>query len=175
MRGYRAPGFSITQETLWAFDEIVDAGYTFDSSIFPGRHGHGGIRKASRSPSVIRCSGGELIEFPLTVADTPLGPQCFFGGGYLRLTPLPLVEAMAARVRSEGRSVIWYIHPREIDPDHPRLPMPLQRRFKSYVNLHSTTRKLKVILESGTFATMGELAASISTPSADLHMSPLAG
>jgi polysaccharide deacetylase family protein (PEP-CTERM system associated) len=175
VRGYRAPGFSITREILWAFDEIVDAGYSFDSSIFPGKHGHGGILKASRTPSAIRCSAGYLIEFPLTVADTLLGPQCFFGGGYLRLAPLSLVQMMAAKVRSEGRSVIWYVHPREIDPDHPRLAMPLKRRFKSYVNIHGTAAKLKTILESSSFVTMGELAAGFSVPAADLHTGSLSG
>lgn len=164
VRGYRAPGFSITPETLWAFDEILDAGYIFDSSVFPAAHGHGGFPDSSRSPYVIHTSGGSLIEFPITVADTPIGPQCFFGGGYLRLFPLWLVKAMAGRVRQAGRSVIWYIHPREVDPHHPRLAMPLNRRFTSYVNLRATTTKLNSILQSGSFTTLGELAARIPVP-----------
>jgi polysaccharide deacetylase family protein (PEP-CTERM system associated) len=156
--GYRAPGFSITCQTPWAFDEIAEAGYRYDSSVFPARHGHGGIPEASRSPWRIECSSGQLIEIPVSIADTLLGPQCFFGGGYLRLFPLGLVQAMGRRVRNEGRGVIWYIHPREIDPDHPRLSMPLKRRFKSYVNLRGTANKLQAILRSGSFVTMGELA-----------------
>jgi hypothetical protein len=42
--------------------------------------------------------------------------------------------------------VMFYIHPREIDPGHPRLPMGAWRRFKSYVNLRSTESKLEDIL-----------------------------
>jgi polysaccharide deacetylase family protein (PEP-CTERM system associated) len=162
VRGYRAPGFSITRNTPWALDEVAEAGHIFDSSIFPAPHGHGGIPDATRHPYVHRTASGNLIEFPISVADTPFGPQCFFGGGYLRLSPIWLIQAMANRVRAEGRGVVWYIHPREIDPDHPQLSMPLQRRFKSYVNLRSTARKLRTILAGANFATLGELALQMS-------------
>lgn len=163
--GYRAPGFSITRENLWALDEIVEAGYLYDSSVFPARHGHGGIPGAIMRPWAIQCSVGTLTEFPISVVETPMGPQCLFGGGYLRLAPLGLTMRMAERVRKEGRSVIWYIHPREIDPDHPRLPMPLHRYFRSYVNLRGTRKKLRKILRSAQFETMGALARQISVTS----------
>jgi len=162
VRGYRAPGFSITRDTPWAFDEIIQAGYIFDSSVFSAPHGHGGMPGAPRHPYVIRSATGTLIEFPISIADTPFGPQCFFGGGYLRLIPLWLIQAMAKRVRNDGRGVIWYIHPREIDPDHPRLKMSLKRRFRSYVNLRGTAGKLKAILRTGNFVTCSELALRLS-------------
>lgn len=162
VRGYRAPGFSITRRTHWAIEEVAAAGYSFDSSFFPANHGHGGIPEAPRYPHLQQTPSGVLVEFPISVADTPFGSQCFFGGGYLRLSPLWLIQTMAKRVRQDGRGVIWYVHPREIDPDHPRIPMPLKRRFKSYVNLRSTVPKLKTILASAEFATLGELAVQIS-------------
>jgi hypothetical protein len=68
---------------------------------------------------------------------------------------------MARRVREHGHGVYWYIHPREIDPGHPRLQMPLKRRFRSYVNLRSTVGKLKSIVRNGNFATFSELAIRI--------------
>ena len=162
--GYRAPGFSITAQTPWAFEEIVEAGYTFDSSVFPASHGHGGMPGSPRHPWILRTSSGSLVEMPISVADTPFGPQCFFGGGYLRLFPMWIVHVMANQLRNQGRGVIWYIHPREIDPDHPRLEMSAKRRFRSYFNLHSTRPKLRSVLASGNFATMGEIAARISSP-----------
>ena len=33
--GYRAPSYSISHQTPWAFDELLEAGYRYDSSIFP--------------------------------------------------------------------------------------------------------------------------------------------
>jgi polysaccharide deacetylase family protein (PEP-CTERM system associated) len=162
VQGYRAPGFSITRATPWAFDEIIEAGYTYDSSVFPDHHGHGGIPGSPRRPYVIHSAAGHLIEFPISIADTPFGPRCCFGGGYLRLLPLWLVMAMAERVRNDGRGVIWYIHPREIDPSHPRLEMSFPRRFKSYVNMRGTARKLKAILESRNFATFKDFTLRMS-------------
>ena len=35
---YRAPAFSITEKTLWAFEVLADLGIEYDSSIFPAAH-----------------------------------------------------------------------------------------------------------------------------------------
>jgi hypothetical protein len=71
---------------------------------------------------------------------------CFFGGGYLRLFPYSIIKKMAARASQESRPVIYYVHPREIDPDQPRLSMNYYRKFKSYVNLKSTESKIKRLI-----------------------------
>ena len=55
-----------------------------------------------------------------------------------------------------GRPVVFYVHPREIDPHHPRLDMGLLRRFKSYVNLDTTEKKLRQILSTFEFTTFAE-------------------
>lgn len=39
-----------------------------------------------------------------------------------------------------------YVHPREIDPEHPRLPLSARRKFTSYVNLRTTRPKIRQIL-----------------------------
>ena len=33
--GYRAPAFTITLDTLWALDVLVECGFRYDSSVFP--------------------------------------------------------------------------------------------------------------------------------------------
>lgn len=62
--------------------------------------------------------------------------------------PYFLIKKMALKVLKENRPVVFYIHPREIDPNHPRLAMNLKRRFKSYVNLSTTERKINKILDT---------------------------
>jgi hypothetical protein len=84
---------------------------------------------------------------------------CFFGGGYLRLFPYPLVKHMSRAVLEQGRPVIFYVHPREIDPGHPRLPMSASRRFKTYVNLDTTERKIRQILADFPVTTFGDYLA----------------
>jgi polysaccharide deacetylase family protein (PEP-CTERM system associated) len=144
--GYRSAGFSVTDKTQWFFEALVEAGYRYDSSVFPATRGHGGMESSPREPHFIERNGARIFEFPITVADFAGKPMCFFGGGYLRLFPYWLIRRMSRQVLSEGRPVVFYIHPREIDPAHPRLPMSAARRFKSYVNLKSTEQKLERIL-----------------------------
>ena len=143
--GYRAPGFSTTDETPWFFDALAEAGYQYDSSVFPAQRGHGGMPQGRREPHRV-ADHEALLEFPITVANLLGKPTCFFGGGYLRLFPYWLIRKMALQVLGEGRPVVFYVHPREIDPAHPRLPMGRIRRFKSYVNLETTEAKLRRIL-----------------------------
>ena len=65
--GYRAASYSITQESLWALDILAEAGFTYDSSIFPVRHDRYGIPDAEERPHVLKTpSGYALTEFPLS-------------------------------------------------------------------------------------------------------------
>jgi polysaccharide deacetylase family protein (PEP-CTERM system associated) len=151
--GYRAPGFSVTSETPWVFDVLIEAGYEYDSSVFPARRGHGGLDDGQLKPYVYTGSNGSLVEFPVSVVNVMGRNMCFFGGGYLRLFPLPIIRSMADKVLLEGRPVIFYVHPREIDKEAPRLPMGLTRRFKSYVNISTTRKKISSIMDSYDFCT----------------------
>ncbi|MGB8440238.1 MAG: DUF3473 domain-containing protein, partial [Candidatus Acidiferrales bacterium] len=108
------------------------------------------------APYRIGNHASDLLEFPITVTRVLGRPLCFFGGGYLRLFPYALVKRMARKVLQEGRPVIFYVHPREIDPSHPRLPMNWMRSFKSYVNLGTTEDKIRRLLSEFSFKTFRE-------------------
>lgn len=164
--GYRSPGFSVVEDTPWFFDVLIEAGYAYDSSVFPAPRGHGGMRSGLYAP--YRTGDGErgLIEFPITITKFLGKPFCCFGGGYLRLFPLFIIEKMTRKVLAEGRPVVFYIHPREIDALHPRLPMGFARRFKSYVNLSSSEHKLRSLASAFAGSTFREYLAAISGCSA---------
>src|SRR5580704_1661042 len=147
VRGYRASGFSVTDKTPWFFEELSRAGYYYDSSVFPAKHGHGGMESATRTPYIVGAEGQKVLEFPMTVADFAGNAMCFFGGGYLRLFPYWLIRRKTRQVLDSGSPVVFYLHPREIDPEHPRLPMSYSRRFRSYVNLRQTEEKVMQLLD----------------------------
>lgn len=172
--GYRAPGFSITKDTPWAMEMLVRAGYRYDSSLFPASRGHGGLEGAEPAPHFVETAAGTMVEFPISVAEVMGKRVCFFGGGYLRFFPMSLIRRMAQRVNDLGRPVIYYIHPREIDPHHPRLPMGRVRRFKSYVNLSSTRGKLVSILREQRLASFRDWMLKSSLPDASLSKLPVA-
>lgn len=154
--GYRSAGFSATERTPWFFDALLEAGYQYDSSIFPGPRQHGGMIGASRTPHIVRTGAGSIFEFPISVVDTLGRAICFFGGGYLRLFPYRVIRQMANRVIRDARPVVFYVHPREIDPHHPRLPMPIHRHFKCYVNLETTKGKIERLISEFPFVTFQE-------------------
>lgn len=157
VRGYRAPGFSVTEETPWFFDAVAEAGYRYDSSIFPGERGHGGLPGAKAVPHIVPTVYGNLVEFPISLASMFGRPMYFFGGGYLRFFPYALIHAKAKSVLAEQRPVVFYLHPREVDPGHPQLAMSAKRRFMTYHNLRSTMPKMRRLLGDLPMATFGEL------------------
>ena len=146
VRGFRAPAFSVTEHTPWFFEKLVEAGYGYDSSVFPAPHQTGGFATTRLEPHGVQTASGTIAEFPITAVRVFGRPMCFFGGGYLRLFPYRIIRTMAHTALNEGRPVIFYVHPREIDPEQPRLPLSARRKFTCYVNLGTTRPKIRQIL-----------------------------
>ena len=58
---YRAPGFSITEATPWAFEVLAEAGITHDSSVFPAYRAHGGFPSfPSHVPTIVNYSQKDM-------------------------------------------------------------------------------------------------------------------
>jgi polysaccharide deacetylase family protein (PEP-CTERM system associated) len=153
--GYRASGFSVTRATPWFFERLMQAGYRYDSSVFPAPRGHGGLPDGSLAPYQVN-QDSNFMEFPASVERVAGKPVCFFGGGYLRLFPYVVIRSMTRRVLRQGRPVIFYVHPREIDLESPRLAMGWKRRFKSYVNISTTQTKIRRVLSDFEMVTFRE-------------------
>jgi polysaccharide deacetylase family protein (PEP-CTERM system associated) len=150
IRWYRAPSFSITRGVEWAFDVMSELGFTHDASLFPAPRGQGGYACQPGPHKFLSPRGTSILELPMSVARVGLGPirkrMCYSGGGYLRLLPLSLIEQGMDQERAAGRATVVYLHPRDFAPDCPRVPMPLHRRFRSYVGLETTESKLRALL-----------------------------
>jgi polysaccharide deacetylase family protein (PEP-CTERM system associated) len=151
--GFRCPGFSVTPGARWVFETLIEAGYLYDSSVFPARRLHGGLPGAALVPTLISTPSGKIAECPITVATLLNCRVCVFGGGYLRVAPLWAVLTLAERVLAERRPVVFYLHPRDIDANQPRLPMPARRRLRTYAGLKGTEHKLAAILTRFPFTT----------------------
>ena len=153
---YRGSGFSITPENEWALEVIAECGFKYDSTIYPGRHGHGGHPGFSSDPVAItfKKSGRKLFEFPISVERVFGVKMCFSGGGYLRLLPYPIIRKKFKAFNVKQRPVMVYLHPRELDPLTPHLKMPIRRRFKCYINVKSTEKKLTRLLKDFRFGTL---------------------
>lgn len=160
--GYRAPSYSITARSLWAFEVLVEEGHRFDSSVFPVYHDTYGIPDAPRFPYTVTCGAGAIEEFPLSTLAVGPGGRGYrlpiAGGGYLRLFPAPLIRWGIGRInRCERQPAVLYLHPWEIDPGQPHIEAGWKSRFRHYNNLHRTEAKLRHILTGMRFGTMGEV------------------
>jgi polysaccharide deacetylase family protein (PEP-CTERM system associated) len=150
IRGFRAPSFSITRKTLWAADILRESGMEYDSSVFPVRfHPEYGIPDAELGPYLL--SEG-LTELPMSVAEV-LGrriPCC--GGGYFRLYPYAVTRSLMRTCNRQGRPVMFYLHPWEIDPEQPRvLGLSWSKRFRHYNNLDKTQERMERLLQDFSF------------------------
>jgi polysaccharide deacetylase family protein (PEP-CTERM system associated) len=116
--GFRAPDFSIREDSFWAFSVLAEEGIVYDSSIYPITGPRYGMRSAFREPWLIRCpAGGGLIELPLTTVEW-LGVRApVAGGGYFRLLPYVLTRAAIRRVNRAGMLANTYFHPYELDTE----------------------------------------------------------
>lgn len=157
IRGFRAPGFSITEKAPWAFDVIKESGYQYDSSVFPAARGHGGIADSPLGPYFIETRSGHLLEIPMSIVEIFGRRTSLFGGGYLRLANKMMIKWGIDKLQTSGRPLIVYVHPREIDPAQPHLPLSLLRQFKCYVNLNTTLPKLKWLCKNYSLLTMLEM------------------
>jgi len=155
VRGYRAASYSITRRSLWALDVLHEAGFAYDSSIFPIHHDRYGIPDFPRFPHQVRGGEGDgLIEFPLTTARLFGRNLPVAGGGYLRLLPAALTRWGVAQVnRHEGKPAILYLHPWEIDPGQPRQRVGWLTRIRHYHNLDRMEGRLVGLLDRFRFDT----------------------
>jgi polysaccharide deacetylase family protein (PEP-CTERM system associated) len=163
VRGFRAPSWSITERNLWAFDALVEAGFEYDSSVFPGSSPLYGIANAPTGPYRVRTrEGGSLVEVPPSVMR--LGPlRTGIGGGvYLRALPLGVQRLAMSRYARRGEPFMVYVHPRELDPSAWDLKLPLSPLDQLFhrIGLRSTPRKLRALLAHGSWRTIGDALQS---------------
>lgn len=161
--GFRAPSFSIVPGMEWAFDLLMEEGYCYDSSLFPIRRPDYGYPGADPAPHYITRPRGTLLELPL--ATMTLGglrvPAA--GGGYFRQFPYSLFRNAFNRLTAAGTSGMFYIHPWEVDPDQPRLPVGLISRFRHYTGLERTLPRLERLLSDFRFTSVVKRFSADST------------
>lgn len=161
--GYRAPSFSITRDQEWAMELLVEEGYGYDSSLYPIRRPGYGHPDAPSKPAWLRTRAGPLLEVPPSVfrvagARIPAG-----GGAYFRLLPYRLTRAALRQREREGGPGTFYLHPWELDPNQPRIPVPLLTRIRHYGGLERTGPRLERLLAEFTFRPIRETLIAMAS------------
>jgi polysaccharide deacetylase family protein (PEP-CTERM system associated) len=171
IEGYRAPTYSIMEQTLWALDVLIEEGFRYDSSIFPIRHDRYGIPSAKRFPYSIHSPAGEIVEFPPSTVRVAGQNIPVAGGGYFRLLPYTVFRWGLQRInRCEKEPAIFMVHAWEVDPDQPILPGSRFNIWRHRANLRLTEARLERLLDDFRFAParevlrLGERAIPVARP-----------
>ena len=150
--GYRAPTYSITKKSLWAFDILQELGFKWDSSIFPIRHDNYGIPDAPRF--AYKMPNHNLIEYPISTALLWGRKIPVAGGGYFRILPYWFTRMALKKInQQEKQPFIFYLHPWEVDLGQPKVSHAgWKSRFRHYHNLGKTEERLHCLLKEFRFA-----------------------
>jgi polysaccharide deacetylase family protein (PEP-CTERM system associated) len=152
---FRAPGFSITENNPYALEVLAELGFAYDCSLFPATHDYGGFKSYGMAePAIIQLTNGmQLKEFPMNI-HTMMGKVfAFSGGGFFRMFPYSIIKKWA----KQTPYLMTYFHPRDFDPGQPMIKsLPVMRKFKSYVGLKHSFKKLQHLLDDFDFIDVRE-------------------
>lgn len=149
--GYRAPSFSITDQTPWALAILAEEGYLYDSSIYTRLQRSGNCTSRSVVREMVMTSGN-IYEVALPTVNLCGFQLPIAGGGYFRLFPYSASRMFLRQFENAGHQFVMYFHPWEIDPDQPRMDGPLVSTCRHYFNLKRTEKRLQSLLQDFAFA-----------------------
>ena len=155
VHGFRAPSFSLVPGQEWVYEVLLEEGYRYDSSVMPARTlGRYGYPEAPTVPFDVERRSGRLLEVPLATREFFGFRVPAAGGAYFRHFPYGLVSGALRAVEEDGRSGVFYVHPWELDPGQPRLPVPWLSRLRHYGGLERVEGRLRRLLDEFRFTSV---------------------
>lgn len=154
---YRAPAFSITENTKWAFEVLVSLDILLDCSVFPGKRGYGGFKDLDvDKPFKIATPKGILKEFPINYYPMNRLKVFYSGGGYFRMIPYELSKSF---FRGSGYNMC-YFHIRDFDKYQKKVYS--LRYIKSYYGIKGAYRKFTKLIRDFNFVSLSQASEEIN-------------
>ena len=158
-KGFRAPTFSLNENSSWIIDALVDAGYVYDSSVVPAKTDLYGLPHAEIKPYKISSMSlekndpnGKLTEFPLLVTKIFGKKIPAAGGFYLRTLPLKIIKNAIKNYQKQQIPATFYVHSWELTPEYmPKIKLPVKENFVTFHNIEKTFDKMHNILNEFKF------------------------
>jgi len=146
--GYRAPTFSILKNESFYLAAIREAGYSYDSSLYPVF-----LSRRRRAPYT---DASGLMEFPPSVFSFSGVKFPFLGGTFLRLMPKNFLASRLAGLNSMGLPGILYCHSWEFGEIAPA-GTGLTKELIQYSNVASVAKKVNYLARSFKFSPVREV------------------
>jgi polysaccharide deacetylase family protein (PEP-CTERM system associated) len=150
--GYRAPEWSIRDDSLWALEILGQENMAYDSSMAPlpiiGNPNY------PKTPYKRELTKGSIWEFPPLVRQTSLTNLPIGGGWGLRVFPYRMIRSEIQRLNQLGHPALVFLHPREFDLDCPRISLPWVKRFVLNARIERTEKRLARLLRDFHFTSI---------------------
>lgn len=160
--GFRAPNFSLTNQSRWAIPVLGKYGFKYDSSIFPVKtklYGNSTAPfknyKISKENIFKEDKKSKLIEFPLGVYHLNKIRIPIAGGIYFRLMPLFFYKKFL-RSLLKRNDIILYFHPHELYNFIPKINAPWWKKKLKYWGVNKSYHKFEKLLKSFSFISIKE-------------------
>lgn len=147
VKGFRAPSWSITKDSLWALDILQKSGLLYDSSIFPTDNFLYGIPGTSRYVNNIIINDKPFLEVPPSTFCFLGNTYGFSGGFYFRALPEFFIRACTDKTNRNDHPAIFYLHPVEIDMKIERVSHQLIDKIILEYGIRGCEKKLMHILK----------------------------
>ncbi len=135
--GYRAPTFSMTADTQWAYPILGEFGIKYSSSVLPAA---GPLYGWPEFGATCREISG-VLELPVTLSGSPVLNVPFAGGIYLRVIPFAITQRWFKQCLRNNVPVVTYLHPYDIDENQERFMHPGLNRNRIYNRLMYLNRR----------------------------------
>ncbi|RLG15540.1 hypothetical protein DRN63_05215 [Nanoarchaeota archaeon] len=162
--GFRAPSFSLNNNTKWALKVLKEQNFRYDSSIFPAWTPLYGVYGAPQRPYMpslddVSKEGDEnygIIEFPLSVYSFLGFRMPIAGGFWLRFLNVRVIKRGIQKMNERGLPAVLYVHNWELDPGTPRLRLNPYKSFVTYHGIEKTEKLLKCLLREFHFSSFAD-------------------
>ncbi len=153
-KGYRAANFSINKNNLWSLFVLKEFGFAYDSSIYPIKYYSEFKRNEINMSPYVHESG--IIEFPLSCIEIIKYRIPFSGGAYFRFIPFNLFCNFIKKINKQGRELIFYIHPWELNNSFPISSVSGLSKLRKFYNINKVESRLKSMVDKFDFYSIEE-------------------
>ncbi len=148
VKGFRAPTFSLVEQSKWAYKILRNAGIEYSSSVIPNTNPLFGWQNFGGEQMV-----DGVYEIPMNVGNKPFSVP-FGGGVYFRVLPVQLSLQLFKNAAKKQQPVLGYFHPYDVDTEQERFMHPHLNNNKllnklMYINRSKVFNRLDRVIDLG--------------------------
>jgi polysaccharide deacetylase family protein (PEP-CTERM system associated) len=147
VRGFRAPTFSMVEQSKWAYKVLHDFGFRYSSSVLPSGNPIFGWPEFSGKGFY-----DGIYELPMNIGSWPF--KVPFGGGvYFRFFPVFILRQLFKTTFQNNTPVLSYMHPYDVDTGqehfmHPHINDSKALNWLMYLNRREVLERMEYLMKT---------------------------